>query len=72
MEASNTANFPFFNMCWSKASYKIFEFNSAEPFHSQVWPIENFSSQYQYNIKLIRDKNLAKYQLGDCQLIQIL
>ena len=35
MEASNTANFPFFNMCWSKACYKTFEINSAEPFHSQ-------------------------------------
>ena len=31
---------------------------------------QNFSSQYQYNIKQTSDKNKEKYQQGDYQLIQ--
>ena len=34
------------------------------------WPKQNFSSQYQYNIKQTSDKNKEKYQQGDYQLIQ--
>ena len=31
---------------------------------------ENFSLQYQYNIKHRSDENKVKYQLGDCYLIK--
>ena len=31
---------------------------------------DNFSLQYQYNIKQISDENKEKYQFGDNQLIQ--
>ena len=33
-------------------------------------PTQNFSSQYQYNIKHTSDENKEKYQLGDYELIQ--
>ena len=36
---------------------------------TSVW-WENFSEQYQYNIKQTSDENKVKYQLGDYQLIQ--
>ena len=36
---------------------------------TSVW-WENFSEQYQYNIKQTSDENKEKYQLGDYKLIQ--
>ena len=42
----------------------------SQPFNSQEWPRQNFSFQYQYNIKQTGDKNKEKYQLGDYNLIQ--
>ena len=35
------------------------------PFHSHKWPRQNFSSQYQYNIKQVGDENGEEYQLCD-------
>ena len=32
-----------------------------KPFHSHEWPRQNFSLQYQYNIKQKSDKNVEKY-----------
>ena len=40
------------------------------PFNSQEWPRENFSLQYQYNVKQTSDENRVKYQWGDYKLIQ--
>ena len=40
------------------------------PFNSHEWPRQNFSLQYQYNIKQTSDENKEKYQLGDFKLIQ--
>ena len=40
------------------------------PFNSHEWPRQNFSLQYQYNIKQTSDENKEKYQLGDYKLIQ--
>ena len=40
------------------------------PFHSHEWPRQNFSLQYQYNIKQTSDESIEKYQLGDYKLIQ--
>ena len=40
-----------------------------EPFNSHEWPRQNFSLQYQYNIKQGSDENKEKYKLGD-KLIQ--
>ena len=34
------------------------------------WPGQNFSLQYQYNIKQAGDKNREEYQSWDHQLIQ--
>ena len=34
------------------------------------WPRQNFSLQYQYNIKQTSDEIKEKYQLGDYKLIQ--
>ena len=31
---------------------------------------QNFSLQYQYNVKQAIDENIEKYQLGDYKLIQ--
>ena len=36
-----------------------------EPFNSHEWPRQNFSLQYQYNIKQRSDENKEKYKLGD-------
>ena len=41
-----------------------------QPFNSHKWPRQNFSLQYQYNIKQTSDENKEKYQLGDYKLIQ--
>ena len=38
--------------------------------NSHEWPKQNFSLQYQYNIKQTSDENIEKYQLGDYKLIQ--
>ena len=38
--------------------------------NSHEWPKQNFSLQYQYNIKQTSDENKEKYQSGDYQLIQ--
>ena len=35
------------------------------PFHSHKWPRQNFSLQYQYNIKQAGDENREEYQLCD-------
>ena len=40
------------------------------PFNSHEWPRQNFSLQYQYNIKQTSDEIKEKYQLGDYKLIQ--
>ena len=32
-----------------------------KPFNSHKWPRQNFSLQYQYNIKQTSDKNIEKY-----------
>ena len=40
------------------------------PFHPHQWPRENFSLQYQYNIKQTSDENKERYQFGDYQLVQ--
>ena len=37
---------------------------------SQEWPRQNFSLQYQYNIKQTSNENNEKYKLGDYKLIQ--
>ena len=34
-------------------------------FHSHKWPRQNFSLQYQYNIKQAGDENREEYQLWD-------
>ena len=44
--------------------------NSAEPLSSHRWPRQNFSLQYQYNIKQTSDENKEKYQVGDYRFIQ--
>ena len=36
-----------------------------QPFNSDEWPRQKFSSQYQYKIKKSSDENQEKYQLGD-------
>ena len=38
--------------------------------NSCEWPRQNFSPQYQYNIKQKSDKNKEKDQLGDYLLIE--
>ena len=38
--------------------------------NSHEWPKQNFSLQYQYNIKQTSDENIEKYKLGDYKLIQ--
>ena len=40
------------------------------PFNSLGWPRQNFSLQYQYDIKQTSYENKEKYQLGDNKLIQ--
>ena len=42
----------------------------SEPFNSHVLPRQNFSLQYQNNIKQTSDENKEKYKLGDYKLIQ--
>ena len=44
--------------------------NSLKSFNSHEWPRQNFSQQYQYNIKKTSDENKERYQLGDYKLIQ--
>ena len=39
-------------------------------FHYHEPPRQNFSLQYQYNLKQTSDENKEKYHLGDCKLIQ--
>ena len=39
------------------------------PLNSHEWPWQNFSLQYQYNIKQTSDENKEKYQLGDYKSI---
>ena len=41
-----------------------------EPFNSHELPRQNFSIQYQNDIKQTSDENKEKYQLGDYKLIQ--
>ena len=40
-----------------------------EPFNIPGVTRQNFSLQYQYNVKETSDKNKEKYQLGNCKLI---
>ena len=40
------------------------------PVNSYKWPRQNFSWQYQYNIKQKSNENKEKYQLGGHKLIQ--
>ena len=35
------------------------------PFNPHEWPRQNFSSQYQYNIKQTGDENKEKYKFED-------
>ena len=59
---------------YTSASYSLRQksFSSVllETFNSHEWSRQNFSLQYQYNIKHRRDENKVKYQLGDYSLIQ--
>ena len=41
-----------------------------ELLNSHKWQRENFSQQYQYNVKQTGEENWEKYQLGDCWMIQ--
>ena len=41
-----------------------------QPLNSRQWSRQNFSLQYQYNIRQTSDENKEKYQLGDYWLIQ--
>ena len=41
------------------------EYSLCLPFYSHEWPRQNFSLQYQYNIKQTSDENKEKYQLED-------
>ena len=45
------------------------EHASYQPFNSHEWPRQNFSSQYQYNIKQTKDESKEKYKLGNYQLV---
>ena len=45
-------------------------FSNICTFDSHKWPRENFSLQYQYNIKQKKDEDEEKYKLGDYWLIQ--
>ena len=44
-------------------------YSRSSPFNSHEWPRQNFSLQYQYNIKQASDENKEKYQSGDYELI---
>ena len=55
----------FFSTKWCNCCTK-----RAKPFNSHGWPTQNFSLQYQYNIKQTSDENKEKYQLEDYWLIQ--
>ena len=46
-------------------SVSCFLFVLPKPFNSHEWPSQNFSLQYQYNIKQTSDKKKEKYKLGD-------
>ena len=48
----------------------ILDIHKDRAFKSHKWPRQNFSSQYQYNIKQISYENKERYQLGDYKLIQ--
>ena len=48
----------------------ILDIHKERAFKSHKWPRQNFSSQYQYNIKKISYENKERYQLGDYKLIQ--
>ena len=41
-----------------------------QPLNTRQWSRQNFSLQYQYNIRQTSDENKEKYQLGDYLLIQ--
>ena len=43
---------------------------TVSPFNSHEWPRQNFSLQYQYNIKQTSVENKEKYQSQDYKLIQ--
>ena len=42
---------------------KVWEY--LNPFTPHKWPRQNFSLQYQYNVKQAGDKNREEYQLWD-------
>ena len=46
-----------------KATFKLFIL--IQPFNSHVWPRQNFSLQYQYNINQTGYKNKEKYKFED-------
>ena len=48
----------------------ILDIHKERAFKSHKWPRQNFSSQYQYNIKQISYENKERFQLGDYKLIQ--
>ena len=51
------------------SSLSVFFTPVGEPFNSHELPRQNFSLQYQNNIKQTSDENKEKYQLGDYKLI---
>ena len=56
-------------MSWSGFLVSYTELDVSLTFNSHEWPRQNFSLQYQYNIKQKSDEK-EKYQLGDYKLIQ--
>ena len=59
-QGTKTAVYNFFDL-----RYDLFQ-----PGNSHEWPSQNFSLQYQYNVKQTSDEKEEKYQLGDYKFIQ--
>ena len=59
-QGTKTAFYNFFDL-----RYDLFQ-----PCNSHEWPSQNFSLQYQYNVKQTSDEKEEKYQLGDYKFIQ--
>ena len=68
--------FPYFtfHFCIDLSNYTYFYASSVFKFvstlNSRQWSRQNFSLQYQYDIRQTSDENKEKYQLGDYWLIQ--
>ena len=60
--------------CWGVKGYLPIRFKvgkkALKHFNSHEWPRQNFSLQYQYNIKQTSDENKEKYKLREYKLIQ--